>query len=340
MLLLREKVSQELKLNIPTKCIWSYLKTKWNIDAADAVEHISFNTSKKNFNLPEEYEQLIGEEVEKLKKSREKCLNDEINKKKSFSNPSKTRSKSNSMSSLDSKDGLSENVVSSIVVSEDVTSTRRSLRINENLDEIEFENDLLNKKKSLRANNKPDDRNKSTNSKLSINKTLNQLIHNEHNEKVSNAISSRKRKGRNVSESSSDNSKQTRSYKNNLTNKTVTDSPRSVTPETISRKSNLRSSDKDLKSTAQTVNKSCLKYGHAVDFLPELIEHFKPTDKIEKQFSNLLDTKSIQSTGNMKNESHIKLKGKTRNRVTSDLLVTLQSPEIQSLGRRSCSNKS
>jgi len=34
MLLLREKVSKDLKLKVPTKCIWRYLKTKWDIDAA------------------------------------------------------------------------------------------------------------------------------------------------------------------------------------------------------------------------------------------------------------------------------------------------------------------
>lgn len=270
-----------------------------------------------------------------------KGLNDEISKKKLLNYPGKTRSKSNSMSSLDYKDDFNENVSSKITF-EDVTSTRRSLRINENLDEIEFENDSLNKKKSLRANNKLDNRNKSTNSsKLLINKPSYQLKHNEHKEKISKVIiiGNRKRKIRTVSESSSDNSKQTRSYKNNFTDKTVSDSPRSVTQETISRKSNLRSSDKDLKSTAQTVDKSCLKYGHTVNLiLPELIERLKPADKIEKQFSNILDMKSIQSSTN-KNESHIKLKGKIRNRVTSDLLVALQNPEVQSLGRRSC-NKS
>jgi len=281
-----------------------------------------------------------------------KGLNDEIGKRKSFNNPVKTRAKSNSMSSIDSKDGLNENV-SLTLSSEDVPSTRRSLRINENFDELELESDSTNKKKSLRANNKLDDPNKSKSSKLINKNTPNQLKHFECNEKVSD-VRGQKRKSRNVSESSlnSDNNKQTRSHKNNLTDKTVSESSsrsvtpeilrgktfnRSVTPETTtSRKSNLRSSDKDSKSTTRTVDKSSLKYGHNVDLiLPDIkIERIKSTDKNEKQ----MDIKSKQPTQN-KNESHIKLKGKIRNRVTSDLLVALQSPEIQSLGRRSCNNK-
>lgn len=34
MLLLREKISEDLKVNIPTKCIWKYLESKWDINAA------------------------------------------------------------------------------------------------------------------------------------------------------------------------------------------------------------------------------------------------------------------------------------------------------------------
>lgn len=39
MLLIREKLSEELKLNIPTKCIWNYLDSKWNIEAAVSNKH-------------------------------------------------------------------------------------------------------------------------------------------------------------------------------------------------------------------------------------------------------------------------------------------------------------
>lgn len=275
-----------------------------------------------------------------------------MNKKKSITTPGKMNS--NSTSSIDSKDDLGENATS-----EDILSTRRSLRINENLEEIELEND---KKKSLRVINKLDDPNKSKHSKLLNKKTPSQLKQSENNEKVVNVVRGQKRKSRNVSESSSDNSKLTRSYKNNLTDKTFSDSSsRSVTPEILrgktfnrsvtpeittttatNRKSNLRSSDKDSKATtSQTVDKSCFKYGHKVDLiLPEIkIERFKATDKSEKQVpANSLNMKSKQLTSN-KNESNIKVKGKIRNRVTSDLSVALQSPEIQSLGRRSCNNK-
>lgn len=34
MLLLKEKISKELKLNIPIKVLWNYLSSKWDIRAA------------------------------------------------------------------------------------------------------------------------------------------------------------------------------------------------------------------------------------------------------------------------------------------------------------------
>ncbi|CAI6357503.1 unnamed protein product [Macrosiphum euphorbiae] len=344
-LLLKEKISKELELNIPIKVLWNYMSSKWDIRAADIIEHISFNTSEKDFVLPEEFDQLIFEEGEKIKKLEKECLNDEINKKKLLNWSGKTRSKSNSMSSVDSKEGLNETIPSTILESspaktnevgfDDGPCTRRSLRTNDKLE-----------------NSKSDEKNKLKDLKQINKKTSNQSKDVDKMEKVSK-FRGRKRKSRNVSESSfsSDNSKQRRNYKNNLTDLTISDSSsrsvtpeilrgktsnRSVTPDTISRKSNLRSSDKDQKSKL-ALEKACLKFGHHVDLvrLPEIkIERLKT----EKQFLSLMDAKSKNLT-HSKNEANNKVKTKIRNRVTSDLLVVQQSPEIQSLGRRSCSNK-
>lgn len=289
-----------------------------------------------------------------------KGLNDEINKKKLLISGGITRSKSNSMSSVDSKDGLNETVPSTFsensplktneIGSEEVPNTRRSLRTYDKLEEKGPEDDVLNKKKMLRINNKSDEP-RSKDLKQLNKKTLGLSKDLEKNEKVT-GVRSRKRKMRNVSESSfsSDNSKQTRSHKNNLTDLTVSDSSsrsvtpeilrgktstRSVTPETNSRKTNLRSGDKDNKSKL-ALEKACIKFGHHVDLiLPEIkIERLKP----EKQFGSLIESKSKHSVQS-KNEANLKVKGKTRGRVTSDLLVVQQSPDVQPLGRRSCSTK-
>lgn len=289
-----------------------------------------------------------------------KGLNDEINKKKLLGGSGITRSKSNSMSSVDSKDGFNETVPSTLsesssvktneIGSEEVPNTRRSLRTSDKLEEKGSEDDVITKKKMLRINNKSDE-SKSNDLKQSNKKTPGQSKELEKNE-IFFGVRSRKRKIRNVSESSfsSDNSKQTRSFKNNLIDLTVSDrssrsvtpeilrgktSNRSVTPETNSRKSNLRSGDKDQKSKL-ALEKACIKFGHHVDLiLPEIkIERFKP----EKQFGSLIESKSKHSVQN-KNEANHKGKGKTRGRVTSDLLVVQQSPDVQPLGRRSCSSK-
>jgi hypothetical protein len=341
--LLKEKLKKKYNIDLPNGVIWDYLATKWDLNAADILEDISFDTSMRDFILPEEFDQLIAEEGEKIKKLEKESLNDEVNKKKSLNWSGKTRSKSNSMSSVDSKEGLNETIPSTLDSSSVKTSeersddgpcTRRSLRTNDKLE-----------------NSKSDEKNKLKDLKQ-LNKTIsNQSKDIEKIETISN-FRGRKRKNRNVSESSfsSDNSKPCKNYKHNFTDLTISDSSsrsvtpemlrgrtsnRSVTPETISRKSNLRSSDEDQKSKL-ALEKACLKFGHNVDLiLPEVkIERLKN----EKQFSSSIETKSKNLIQN-KNEANNKLKGKTRNRVTSDLLVVQQSPEIQSLGRRSCSNK-
>uniref|UniRef100_A0A2S2NFS2 MRG-binding protein n=1 Tax=Schizaphis graminum TaxID=13262 RepID=A0A2S2NFS2_SCHGA len=341
--LLKEKLKKQFDIDLPNEVIWDYLETKWDLKAADILEHISFDTSMKDFILPEEFDQLIAEEGEKIKKLEKESLNDEVHKKKSLNWSGKTRSKSNSMSSVDSKEGLNETIPSTLDSSSAKTSeersddgpcTRRSLRTNDKLE-----------------NSKSDEKNKLKDLKQLNKKISNQSKDTEKIEKISN-FRGRKRKSRNVSESSfsSDNSKQRRNCKNNLTDLTISDSSsrsvtpemlrgrtsnRSVTPETINRKSNLRSNDEDQKSKL-ALEKACLKFGHNVDLiLPEVkVERLKH----EKQFSSSIETKSKNLIQN-KNEANNKLKGKIRNRVTSDLLVVQQSPEIQSLGRRSCSNK-
>lgn len=256
---------------------------------------------------------------------------------------------------MDSKDGLIETVPS--ILSESLSvktndvgseeSPRRSLRTYEKPEEKELENEYIYKKKLLRGNTKSDEQNKST--KVLNKKTLNQSKDLEKNEITLSNIRGRKRKIRNISESSfsSDNSKQTRSQKNNFTDMNVSDrssrsvtpeiqrnksSNRSITPETIGRKSNLRSGDKSV------IEKTCLKYGHTVDLiLPEIkIERIKP-EKNEKKNTSL-DFKSKHLIQN-KNETQTKFKSKIRGRVTSDYLVTLQASELPT-SRRSCNSKS
>lgn len=358
MALIQEKLKKQFDVDLPCNVIWDYLATQWDLKAADEIEGISFDTSKKPFVLPEEYDQIEEKAAEKIKKMLKDSSNDEINKKKMLKESSndeinkknilnwsgKTRSKSNSMSSVDSKEGLNETTPSTLLESSSVKTseersddgpcTRRSLRTNDKLE-----------------NNKPDEKNKVKDLKQINKKIPNQSKDIEKIDKISN-LRGQKRKSRNVSESSysSDNSKQRRNYKNNVADLAISDSSsrsvtpeilrgktsnRSVTPEIISRKSNLRSSDEDQKSKL-TLEKACLKHGQNVDLvLPEVkverIQH-------EKQNAPSVETKS-KSLVQSKNEANNKVKGKIRNRVTSDLLVAQQSPDLLSLGRRSCSNK-
>ncbi|KAF0754768.1 MRG-binding protein [Aphis craccivora] len=470
MALIQEKLKKQFNVDLPCKVIWDYLATQWDLRAADEIEGISFDTSKKPFVLPEEYDQIEEKAAEKIKKmlkessndeidekkmlkessndeiiekkmlkessndeinekkmlkessndeinekkmlkessndeinekqmlkessndeinekqmlkessndeinekkmlkessndeinkkkmlkensndeiNKKKMLkessNDEVNKKKLLNWSGKTRSKSNSMSSVDSKEGLNETTPSILLENSSVKTseersdegpcTRRSLRTNDKLE-----------------NNKSDEKNKVKDLKQINKKIPNQSKDVEKIDKISN-LRGQKRKSRNVSESSysSDNSKRRRNYKINVADLAISDSSsrsvtpeilrgktsnRSVTPEIINRKSKLRSSDEDQKSKL-TLEKACLKHGQNVDLvLPEVkVERLQH----EKQNAPSVETKS-KSLVQSKNEANNKVKGKIRNRVTSDLLVVQQSPELLSLGRRSCSNK-
>ena len=140
-----------------------------------------------------------------------KGSNDEIKKKILLNCGVKTRSKSNSMSFLDPKDGLNETIPSTIlesspaktneVGSDNVPCTRRLLRSNDKLKNSKL--DEKNKLKYLEQLNKT---------------TSNQSKDVEKIEKISNRTG-RKRKIRHESESSffSDNNKHCKIYKNNLT---------------------------------------------------------------------------------------------------------------------------
>jgi len=384
MALIQEKLKKQFNVDLPCNVIWDYLATQWDLRAADEIEGISFDTSKKPFELPEEYDQIEEKAAEKIKKMLKESSNDEIHKKKILKESSndeihskkilkessndeihkkkmlkessndeinkknilnwsgKTRSKSNSMSSVDSKEGLNETTPSTLLESSSVKTseersddgpcTRRSLRTNDKLE-----------------NNKSDEKNKVKDLKQINKKIPNQSKDIEKIDKISN-LRGQKRKSRNVSESSysSDNSKQRRSYRNNVADLAISDSSsrsvtpeilrgktsnRSVTPEITSR--SLRSSDEDQKSKL-TLEKACLKHGQNVDqVLPEVkVERLQH----EKQNAPSVETKS-KSSVQSKNEANNKAKGKIRNRVTSDLLVAQQSPDLLSLGRRSCSNK-
>jgi len=155
-LLIHERLSEYYKQDISTKSIWKYLEKKWNCRYADKVEQvIDNNDTAEDFDLPEEYDQLYAEEIEKIKTQQEKeSLNNE-NNKRTLSDPSKTRSKSNSMSSVDSKDDMNDSTLSestSVISSEngyeEISCFRRSLRTNDKFEDKELEEELANKKKN------------------------------------------------------------------------------------------------------------------------------------------------------------------------------------------------
>lgn len=278
-------------------------------------------------------------------------MNDGINKIKLLDDPNKTKLKSVSL--IDSKDSLNETDPSSTKVSEveleEIPSIRRSLRTNDKPEEKELQDSTKKTNKLSRLSNKIDVK-KVTDLKQPNKNIQNQSKDSEKNNIVLN-MKNRKRKSRNVSESSfsSDNSKQPRNLKNNLTDINISDSSsrsvtpemlrgktsnRSVTPETMSRKTNLRSSDKDQKLNV-SLEKGSTKFGHYDITLPEVrLERLK-TEKVEKPVMELKSKSLIQSKNELKQG-----KSKFRGRLTSDLLVAQQSPVIQPLGRRSCSNKS
>ncbi|KAL4088786.1 hypothetical protein QTP88_023870 [Uroleucon formosanum] len=335
-LLIKEKMHKELNLNIPIGVLWNCMSDMCNIICANINVNTCFDNSRKDFVLPEDFNQLIHEEGERIKNLKKECLNDEINERKFLNCSGKTRSKSNSISSVESKEDFNEVTSSTLlesspaktneVESDDGPSTRRSLSTNDKLENSE--SDDKNKLKDLKQLNR-----KTSNKSKSM-------------EKIEN-IREQKIKRTNVSESSfsSDNSELLRNYKNTLTDSTISDtmsrsvSPdilkgetlsRSITPETTCRELNLRSSDKDHKSKV-ALEKACLNFGH-----PEVkIECLKP----ENQFASLMEAKS-KNLIESKNEANNKVRAKIRNRVTSDLLVVQQSPNnILPLGRRSCSYK-
>ncbi|KAL5237897.1 hypothetical protein ACI65C_005307 [Semiaphis heraclei] len=262
--LIQRNINKEMNIKIPIDVLWNYVESKLDMKAADRLEPINFDIIDKDFSLPEEYNQSIIEQGEIIKKLQKECLIEEANKKKLLNLSGKTRSKSNSISSVDSKEGLNETIPSTLlesssakknkVGSDDGPCTRRSLRTNDKLE-----------------NSKSDEKNKLKDSKQLNKKTSNQSKDAEKIELISN-FRGRKMKSRNMSES------------------------------------------------------SCR---------PEIkIERLKP----EKQFASLVESKS-KNLINSKNEANKVVTAKIRNRVTSDLLVVQQSPDIQSLGRRSCSNK-
>ncbi|KAL4088842.1 hypothetical protein QTP88_023926 [Uroleucon formosanum] len=98
----------ELNLNIPIGVLWNYMSDMWNIRFAVIIENICFDNSEKDFVLPEDFNQLIQEEGEKIKNLNKECLNDEINERKFLNCSGKTRSKSYSISSVESKEDFNE----------------------------------------------------------------------------------------------------------------------------------------------------------------------------------------------------------------------------------------
>ncbi|KAL4088838.1 hypothetical protein QTP88_023922 [Uroleucon formosanum] len=63
----------ELNLNISIGVLWNYMSDMWNIRFADIIENICFDNSEKDFVLPEDFNQLIQEEGEKIKNLNKEC---------------------------------------------------------------------------------------------------------------------------------------------------------------------------------------------------------------------------------------------------------------------------
>ncbi|KAL4088800.1 hypothetical protein QTP88_023920 [Uroleucon formosanum] len=66
-------MNKELNLNIPIGVLWNYMSDMWNIRFADIIENICFDNSEKDFVLPEDFNQLIQEEGEKIKNLNKEC---------------------------------------------------------------------------------------------------------------------------------------------------------------------------------------------------------------------------------------------------------------------------
>ncbi|XP_029345721.1 MRG/MORF4L-binding protein-like [Acyrthosiphon pisum] len=192
MLLLKEKMHKQLKLNIPIKVLWDYVSAKWDIRFADLMERISFDTRQKDFVLPEDFDQLIDEEGEKIKNLNKECLSDEINERKLLNWSGTKRSKSNSLSSVESEEDHNKTIPSTLlqsspaktyeVGSDEGPCTSRSLHSNDKLqnsksDEKNKLKDLkrLNKKTSNKIEVKPKIRNRMTSDLLVVQQFLNNV---------------------------------------------------------------------------------------------------------------------------------------------------------------------
>ncbi|VVC33955.1 Hypothetical protein CINCED_3A024561 [Cinara cedri] len=334
-LIIQDNIREQLKISIPFKCIFEYLNSRWNIEAADSKEMSNVKTSKKLFELPKQYKPLIKERLNKIKKKKVKYgVNDRTNKIKLHRGPSKTRIKS--VSSVYSKNSFKGTGTSSTKVSkiehEEIPNIRRSLRTFDKSEEKELQGPTKKTKKLTRKNNKTAIKKKASEKKKKNIQNQNKGLGKK------NAVSIVKRKNRNISESSfsSDNSKQYRYLKNNRTDLNISDSSsrsvtpeitrrktsnRSVTPETNSRKTNLRSGDKGLKSK---LKKRSSQFSNIQG------ERYK-SEMLEKPVMELKSKNLVQNKNDLKQG-----KNKTRGRLTADLMVAQQSPAIKPLGRRSC----
>lgn len=289
-----------------------------------------------------------------------------VKKKTSLHNPFKTKYKFKSISSVNSKDIFNEVVPSTLSDSpvrtcenrpEKMFSLRRLLRTNDKpKEEQNIEHDSSNKRKCLRINYKPIDSNKLNDFKLLNKKQSNQSKEFKKNKKIA-MVKGRKLKNCYESEPNfnSSNSKQFENNKNNITDLTISDTLfRLVTPqilrgktpnqssiatEMVDRKSIPPSNNKDQESNI-SLEKACIKLDHCVDLiLPHIVLERLKADQFEKQSASLIDYKPKYLTPNKIESFHI-FKEKTKGRISSNLLVTQQSLNVQGEDMRSNSKTS
>ncbi|KAL5237699.1 hypothetical protein ACI65C_005109 [Semiaphis heraclei] len=73
--LIQRNINKEMNIKIPIDVLWSYVASKLDIKAVDHLEPINCDIVDKDFSLPEEYNQLIIEQGEIIKKLQKECKN-------------------------------------------------------------------------------------------------------------------------------------------------------------------------------------------------------------------------------------------------------------------------
>ncbi|VVC33931.1 Hypothetical protein CINCED_3A024841 [Cinara cedri] len=266
-MIVQENIRKELNIIMPFKFLMKYVFSKWHAEAVDDKFLSHFNISQEPFKLSVEYDELVTEKLNEMKKKKvEDGINNKIKNRKLFSGPRKTNFKSVSSSNL--KAGPSSSKVSKKKL-EKIPSIRRSLRTYK-----------IHEKKKLQGSTKiikklPKRNKKTCTKKVTDLKKPKNKIQNQPKDLKKKRVSIVKKKTYNLSLSSSSSYDSKQSLNDNLTySNTSDDSSRSVTPkllrsktsnqsvspETNSIKKKLRSSDKTKKPKFRSEKKVHTNY--------------------------------------------------------------------------------